>query len=92
MVNAPKAKIRLGNVSAAIWENEFEVKGKKIINQSVDFSKNYKTQDGEWKSVKSFNANDIPKLIWCAKKAYEKLYTTQKEVVSDWDKKISDNK
>ena len=49
MGHLPKKNYRLGGVEAAIWEN----KNDKGTYYSFSFSKNYKTQDGEWKTTGS---------------------------------------
>ena len=65
----PYKKIRVGNVTATIWDKELEGKDYKVY--SVKVEKNYK--DGEtWKTTNNYNTNDLPKLCLAVKEAYKK--------------------
>ena len=48
--NTPVKKIAVGQVSAALWENEINVNGqvKTVLKASVQ--RRYKDKDGQWKS------------------------------------------
>lgn len=50
--NKPVKKIRVGNVSATIWEQESG-----FYNATLE--RNYKDRDGKWKSTNSFSVHDL---------------------------------
>lgn len=65
----PIAKFRAGGIHVAIWANA----GKDGLSyQTVSIDKNYKVGD-EWRTTKSFRANELPKVILALQKAYEYL-------------------
>lgn len=69
----PIAKFRAGMVSAAIWENPIEVKGKTVPMLKVTVQRRYKDSDGNWKSSQSYSRNEIPLVVFCLQKAFEKM-------------------
>ena len=69
----PVAKFRAGMVSAAIWENPIEVKGKTVPMLKVTVQRRYKDSDGNWKSSQSYSRNEIPLVVFCLQKAFEKM-------------------
>ncbi len=62
----PIHKIKIGQVEAAVWLNDFD--GKKSF--SVSFQKNYKDKKGEWKQSTSFATNNLPDVYWASQEAY----------------------
>ena len=54
MTNTPAFKLRDGTITATAWANTSE----KGVFYSVDISRSYKTDDGEWKETSSFSGND----------------------------------
>ena len=52
MANAPIHKMKIGLISATIWEND------KFY--SVEFSRAYKNGDDDWKSTTGFTVGDLP--------------------------------
>jgi len=69
----PIAKFKAGMVSAAIWENQIEVKGKTVTMLKSTVQRRYKDKDGDWKSSQSFSRNEIPLAIYCLQQAFEKM-------------------
>ena len=69
----PVAKFKAGMVSAAIWENQIEVKGKTVTMLKATVQRRYKDKDGDWKSSQSFSRNEIPLAIYCLQQAFEKM-------------------
>ena len=69
----PMLRIRVGQISCAVWENEIESYGqtKSLLKASV--SRSYKHRDGTWKSSGSFSRNEIPLAIWCLGKALDAI-------------------
>ena len=79
----PIAKFRAGQVAAAIWANDVEVKGKTVTILKATVQRRYKDRDGNWQSSGSFSRNEIPLAIYCLRKAFEKIIEAQQEDGSD---------
>jgi hypothetical protein len=75
----PVAKFRAGQVSAAIWENEVSVNGRKVTMLKATVERRYKDKDGQWKSSNSFSRNEIPLAVYCLQKSFEKIIGTRQE-------------
>jgi len=75
----PVAKFRAGQVSAAIWENEITVNGKKMVMLKATVERRFKDKDGQWKSSNSFARNEIPLAIYCLQKSFEHIIEGQKD-------------
>ena len=75
----PVAKFRAGQVSAALWENEIQVAGRTVTVVKATIQRRYKDTDGQWKSSTSFSRNEIPLVIHCLQKAFEKIIELQNE-------------
>ena len=69
----PISKFKAGMVSAAIWENQIEVKGKTVTMLKATVQRRYKDKDGDWKSSQSFSRNEIPLAIYCLQQAFETM-------------------
>ena len=74
----PVAKFRAGQVSAAIWENEVSVNGRKVTMLKATVERRYKDKDGQWKSSSSFSRNEIPLAVYCLEKAFEAMINAEK--------------
>jgi hypothetical protein len=61
MSNQPAHKIRIGLISATIWNNEG--------SHSVEVSRSYKSGDGDWKSTSGFFHTDLLNLAKCLERA-----------------------
>ncbi len=61
MANTPAHKIKLGLITATIWENDGFY--------SVDLARSYKTSANEWKSTSSFAQGDLLNAAKCAERA-----------------------
>lgn len=68
---------KAGQISASVWQNEITVNGttKTILKSFV--SRRYKDKDGQWKSSQSFSRNEIPLVIYCLQKAFERIIDEQ---------------
>ena len=55
----PVKEFRMGQIKAAVWENEFD--GKK--GYSVSLNKSYKAKNGEWKDTQFYNDKDLKDII-----------------------------
>jgi hypothetical protein len=74
----PAAKFRAGQVSAALWQNDIQVRGQTVKVLKATVQRRYKDKDsGEWKSSMSFSRNEIPLAIYCLQKAFEKIIEAQ---------------
>jgi len=70
----PMAKFRAGQVSAALWQNDIQVRGQTIKVLKATVQRRYKDKEsGEWKYSMSFSRNEIPLAIYCLQKAFEKI-------------------
>jgi hypothetical protein len=68
----PVHKIRAGQVSCALWENELNLSGgRKVKALKATLERRYKDSDGTWKSSGSFGRNEIPLAVYCLQKAFE---------------------
>ena len=67
----PLSKFKAGQVSAALWENQVQVKGKAVTMLKATVQRRYKDKGGDWKSSQSFSRNEIPLAIYCLQKCFE---------------------
>lgn len=74
----PVAKFQAGTVTAAVWQNEFEINGKRLKGLRASVERRYKAKDGQWKSSSSFSRNDIPLAIHCLQKAFDYMVPKNK--------------
>ena len=72
-MSGPVKKIRAGQVSCAIWENEIRVDGHDRTILKATIERRYKDRDGEWKSSGSFSRTELPLAIHCMQKAFEAM-------------------
>lgn len=61
MANQPAKKLRLGLITATIWENNGFY--------SVDLSRSYRDDAGEWKNTNSFHHSDLLNVSKCVERA-----------------------
>ena len=61
MSQHPAHKIRLGLITATIWQND--------SFYSVDLSRSYKDSEGNWKNTTSFSHGDLLNVSKCADRA-----------------------
>ena len=84
--NKPVKKIRAGQISAALWENEIEVNGqtKTVLKATLD--RRYRDRNGKWQSSQSFSRNEIPVAIYCLIRAFDAMVDKERlEAGSDGD-------
>lgn len=67
--NKPIDKIRIGKVTASIWNNPSE----KGDFYSVTFERSYKDEGDAWKSSQSFRRDDLLELAKAADKAHDRI-------------------
>lgn len=61
MANQPAHKFKIGLITATVWRNDGFY--------SVDLSRSYKTDTGEWRNTGSFHHSDLLNLAKCAERA-----------------------
>lgn len=69
----PLAKFRAGQVTAALWKNDVVVNGKQVSMQKATVERRYKDRDGSWKSSGSFSRTEIPLVIYCLQKCFDRI-------------------
>ena len=67
--NPPADKVRVGLITASIWENKTE----KGTFHNVTFERRYRDAEGNWKSSHSYNAEDLLSLSKAADLAHTKI-------------------
>lgn len=75
----PVEKWTAGQISAALWENEIEMNGKTVPVLKATVQRRYKDKSGSWKSSGSFGRSEIPLVLYCLRKAFEKIIEAQSE-------------
>lgn len=77
----PVQKIRAGQVSCALWENELNVSGgRKVKALKATLERRFKDPaTGEWKSSGSFGRNEIPLAAYCLQRAFEYMVEQQSD-------------
>jgi hypothetical protein len=76
----PVKDFRAGGIQASVWKNEVPKDGRTMIKYSVKIEKRYRKKDGEYQSTDYYFADDLPKLILAAQKAYEYIALTEREI------------
>lgn len=72
--NRPVQEFRVRNLSLAIWQNEADRDGRKVVVHSITINKRYRDpSSGGWRDSSSFFADDLPRLRLLLDKAYEYL-------------------
>jgi hypothetical protein len=69
MANQPMAKVKIGSVEVAVWENKNESKS---IWHTVTIQRHYKSGT-EWKNTNNFRLRDIKDIITALEKVNEKM-------------------
>ena len=59
----PAKVIRIDDVSASVFVREHTVKGETRVFYSVSFSRSYKDSSGTWRYAKSFDLEDLGKIV-----------------------------
>lgn len=61
MSNQPAHKVRIGLVTATVWENDG--------HHSVEVSRSFKSTEGDWRSIGSFFHSDLLNVAKCVERA-----------------------
>ncbi len=70
---------RVDDVSASVFAREAMFRGEDRTFYSVSFSRSYRNSAGERKYVKTFNMEDLPKVVTVAQQASEYIHGRQVE-------------
>ena len=76
--NKPVDKVRIGNVSATIWEQE-----NGFYNATVE--RNYKDKNGKWQSTNSFSVDDLVVVAKVADKAADRMIVLREEQQQEYE-------
>ena len=76
--NKPVAKYNAGNITVAVWQNEFTHNQKTVTALRASIERRFKTKDGQWKSSSTFSRNDIPLAVYCLQKAFDYMVPNSK--------------
>ncbi|WP_116600119.1 hypothetical protein [Primorskyibacter marinus] len=61
MSTQPAYKVRLGLITATVWNNDGFY--------SVDISRSYKNNEGQWQNTSSYSHSDLLNVAKCAERA-----------------------
>ena len=73
--NPPVAKIRVGLITASVWERATE----KGTFYNVTFERRYRDSEGNWKSANGFETHDLLALAKCADLAHTEILKARNE-------------
>jgi hypothetical protein len=71
--NKPLVSVKAGTVTGAVWENSIESHGKTVTVLKATVNRRYKAKDGSWQNGNSFGRTEIPLVIYCLEKCFEKI-------------------
>ena len=80
-INTPIDEVRIGSVKAAIWANQVGDDG--ATRYGVTLGRLYRTEDGEWKTTRSFGLNDLLVVAKVADKAHTRIYELREQSAGD---------
>ena len=75
--NGPIKVFKVDDVSASVFSRVFEVSGENVTFYSVSFSRSYRDSSGVRKYVKTFNIEDLAKVVTVAQECSEYVYKLQ---------------
>lgn len=75
----PVAKIRVGLITASIWERATETG----TFYNVTFDRRYKDSEGNWKSANGFDTHDLLALAKCADLAHTEILDAREAAATD---------
>jgi hypothetical protein len=67
----PIKTIRVEDVSASVWTRQHPVQGETRTFYSVTLERSYKDRDGAYRYTKSFDADDLGKVVAACQQASE---------------------
>ncbi len=73
--NPPVDKVRVGLITASIWERTTE----QGVFYNVSFERRYRTSDGKWQSSHSYDTQDLLALSKAADLAHSRIVEAQEK-------------
>ena len=77
--NSPIDEVRIGAVKAAIWKNQ----AGDTVRYNVTFGRLYRTDDGEWKTTRSFGTGDLLVLSKLADLVHTRIHELREQTAED---------
>jgi hypothetical protein len=71
----PFSEIRIGNIKAALWQNETD----SGTRYNVTLQRIYRDAEGKWQSTESFGRDDLLVLARVAERAFDHIHELQQE-------------
>lgn len=75
--NKPVHKLRMGKISASIWQ--YEVGEQKLIRHGVTFQKSYLNKNEQWENTTIFNRDELLVVAKLADHAHSWIYDQREE-------------
>ena len=70
----PLWRTQVGAFSVSIWENEWEIRGRRVPVKCLSMTKSYRTRDGEMRNSTTYlMEHEVPKVIVALHSALAKL-------------------
>jgi hypothetical protein len=79
---APIKVFKVDDVSASVFSREFPVNGKDVTFYSVSFSRSYRDSSGTRRYVKTFNIEDLAKVVTVAQECDEYVHKLQQPEIA----------
>lgn len=80
MADRPDDTLRDGNISAAIWGQDYEKKdGEEGRLFNVRLSRSYQDRDGNWKETSHFASNEMLRVSRLSAQAYDRAQELRQE-------------
>lgn len=73
----PLKTFRVEDCSASVWTRDVMVQGESKRFYSVTLERSFKDRDGSWKYTKSYDADDLGKLVSLCQQASDYLHGLQ---------------
>jgi hypothetical protein len=74
-VNKPIQEVRIGNIKAAIWQNQTD----NGLRFNVTFQRIYRDDQGKWQSTDSFSRDDLLVLARVAERTFDAIHEMQQD-------------
>jgi len=75
----PVAKFKCGSVTAALWLNEIEIRGRVVPMLKASVERRFRAADGSWSSSGSFSRTELPYAIWCLQRSFDEIIRRENE-------------
>ena len=82
MSNSPIKRIRVGNITVSIFQDQGTGKNGPFTYHSVVIQRSYRDNAGDWKHTASLNGNDIPNASAALNLAHAFVHQTEAELLT----------